>query len=57
MNKLIKIGELAKRTQISVEAIRFYQAEELLIPQQRSASGYRLYALEDEQKLQFILHA
>ena len=57
MNSLIKIGELAKRTQVSVEAIRFYQAEALLIPKQRSASGYRLYALEDEQKLQFILHA
>lgn len=57
MNKLLKIGELAKRAQISVETIRFYQAEELLIPQQRSASGYRLYSSEDEQKLQFILHA
>ena len=57
MNNLIKIGELAKRTQISVEAIRFYQTEDLLIPKQRSVSGYRLYAIEDEQKLQFILHA
>lgn len=57
MSSLIKIGELAKRTQISVETLRFYETAELLSPSQRSSSGYRLYAPEDEQKLHFILHA
>ena len=57
MSALIKIGELAKRTQISVEALRFYETAELLSPSQRSNSGYRLYSPEDEQRLHFILHA
>ncbi len=57
MSALIKIGELAKRTQISVEALRFYETAKLLSPSQRSSAGYRLYAPEDEQKLHFILHA
>ena len=57
MSSLIKIGELAKRTQVSVEALRFYETAKLLSPKRRSSSGYRLYSPQDEQKLHFILHA
>ncbi len=54
---LIKIGELAKRSNISVESLRFYESEQLLEPEGRSNAGYRLYSVSDEQKLSFILHA
>lgn len=57
MSSLIKIGELAKRAQISVEALRFYETAKLLSPKERSHSGYRLYSAQDEQRLHFILHA
>jgi MerR family Zn(II)-responsive transcriptional regulator of zntA len=57
MSQLIKIGLLAKRSKISVEALRFYESEGLLTPKQRTTTGYRLYSFEDEQKLHFILHA
>jgi len=57
MTKLIKIGLLAKRSQTSVETLRFYEAEGLLSPKQRTETGYRLYSSDDEQKLHFILHA
>jgi len=55
--KFLKIGELAKRSNVSVESLRYYEAEQLLKPKERSSSGYRLYSKEDEQKLSFILHA
>jgi len=54
---LVKIGELAKRTDISVETLRYYEKEQLIKPQLRSESGYRLYSLEDENRLHFVLHA
>lgn len=57
MASLIKIGELAKRAEISVEALRYYETAQLISPKQRSSSGYRLYSMEDEQRLHFILHA
>jgi len=57
MGQYIKIGSLAKRSQISVETLRFYESQGLLAPKQRSGSGYRLYDSNDEQKLHFILHA
>ncbi len=56
-HNLVKIGELAKRTQISVETLRYYEKESLLQPQLRTESGYRLYSLEDEHRLNFVLHA
>jgi len=55
--QLLKIGQLAKRSKVSVESLRFYESEQLLTPEGRSAGGYRLYSSTDEQKLSFILHA
>lgn len=54
---LVKIGELAKRTQISVETLRYYEKEKLLQPELRTGSGYRLYSAKDEHRLNFVLHA
>jgi len=52
-----KIGELAKKTGISVEALRFYESQGLIQAARRSESGYRLYNEQDAQRLYFVLHA
>lgn len=38
----MRIGELAARTGVSVRALRYYEEQELLVPE-RSRSGQRLY--------------
>ena len=57
MSQYLKIGQLANQSEISVETLRFYESEGLLIPYGRTEVGYRLYHPEDVKKLQFILHA
>jgi len=57
MNRSLKIGQLAKQNNISVETLRYYEFEGLLAPQQRSLNGYRLYNDDDKNRLNFILHA
>lgn len=57
MNNLLKIGQLAKNCNLSVEAIRYYESEQLLSPKQRSPGGYRLYDSSEVHRLNFILHA
>jgi DNA-binding transcriptional MerR regulator len=39
----LSIGALARRTGVSVKALRFYSDQGLLPPAERSPSGYRLY--------------
>lgn len=53
----IGIGELAKRSGIGKETIRFYEREFLLPPPQRTASNYRRYAPATVTRLQFIRRA
>jgi DNA-binding transcriptional MerR regulator len=50
-----KVGELAKRTGLSVRALHHYDEIGLLTPSHRSESGYRLYAESDVRRLQQIL--
>jgi len=56
MVMLMKIGELAKRTESTVETIRYYEKEKLLPIAIRSEGNYRLYREEHVERLQFILH-
>ena len=46
-----QIGELAKRTGVTVRALRHYDQIGLLVPSERSFSGYRLYSDLDVQRL------
>jgi DNA-binding transcriptional MerR regulator len=50
----IQIGELAKRTTLSVDAIRFYEKRQLLPKAARSTGGFRLYSTDDLERLLFI---
>ena len=49
-----KVGELAKRTGLSVRALHHYDEIGLLQPSLRTPSGHRLYATSDIQRLQQI---
>ena len=49
----MKIGELARRTGISVRMLRYYEEEGLLAPL-RTEAGYRDYGPEEEQTVRRI---
>lgn len=55
--RLLKIGEVAKRTGISVETLRFYERSGLLERPPRTEGGYRLYDSEALLTLEFIKRA
>jgi MerR family redox-sensitive transcriptional activator SoxR len=52
----ISIGQLAKRTGISVSAIRYYEEQGLVAPE-RNAGGQRRYLRSDIRRLSFVLIA
>jgi len=47
----LKIGELARRTGLTVRALRHYDDIALLVPSERSSGGYRLYGRKDVARL------
>ena len=53
----LKIGELARQANVSVDTIRFYESKGLISATMRSASGYRLFSDEDGTRLLFIQRA
>lgn len=52
----MRIGELAKATHCDIETIRYYEKSGLLEEPPRTASGYREYRPEHQERLQFIRH-
>jgi Cd(II)/Pb(II)-responsive transcriptional regulator len=50
----LKIGELAKRSGCSVQAIRYYEKEGLIPLAPRSEGNFRLYGSPALEKLSFI---
>jgi DNA-binding transcriptional MerR regulator len=51
---LLKVGELAKRTGLTIRALHYYDNIGLLKPSGRSESGYRLYNQSDVARLHGI---
>ncbi len=51
------IGQIAKQTGVTVEAIRFYEKQGLLVKPARSSSGYRVYDGDVVRRVQFIQRA
>jgi MerR family transcriptional regulator, mercuric resistance operon regulatory protein len=49
-----QIGELAKRSRLSVDAIRFYERRKLLSTPIRTTGRFRLYTENDVEQLRFI---
>jgi MerR family transcriptional regulator, copper efflux regulator len=54
MTKLMGIGEVAKRSNVGIETVRFYEREGLLAEPERRPSGYRQYDDSVVSRLQFI---
>jgi len=53
----MNIGTLSKETGLAQSRIRYYEAQGLLGPVQRSANGYRIYAAETSHLLAIITSA
>lgn len=51
----LKIGDLAKRSGVSVRTLHHYDAIGLLVPSQRTPSGHRLYGRDEIARLQQIV--
>jgi DNA-binding transcriptional MerR regulator len=56
-SRLLKIGEVAARSGLGVEALRFYESRGLLEPVTRTEAGYRLYDETVFERLDFIKKA
>ena len=54
--KGLTIGDVARRTGLSVSAIRFYEARGLVFPE-RSAGGQRVFLRSDIRRLSFVMIA
>ncbi|MCR3749997.1 MerR family transcriptional regulator [Lentzea californiensis] len=52
--RLYAIGEVARRTGLSVSAIRFYSDEGIVAPAQVTAAGHRLYDVHAIARLEFV---
>ena len=53
----LQIGQVAQRTGLSVDAIRFYEKSGLLARPARTQGGYRLYEEREVADLEFIQKA
>lgn len=53
----LTIGNLAKKADIGIETIRFYERRGLVAPPTRSGANYRLYPEEEVARLRFIKRA
>ncbi|MBR0553476.1 MerR family transcriptional regulator [Stakelama marina] len=53
----MRIGEVARKTGVKAETIRFYEREGILSPPPRTGSNYRDYGPAEATKLTFIRRA
>jgi DNA-binding transcriptional MerR regulator len=54
---MLTIGRLAKMTSVTVDALRHYEREGVLVPEGKTAGGYRLYGEDTLRRMNFIKHA
>lgn len=57
MPATLTIGEIAKRADVGVETIRFYEREGLVVRPPRTRSGYRQYPPDTIRRIRFIRRA
>ncbi len=53
----LKIGEVASRSGVSIDTVRYYERKKLLPYARRSAGGFRLFSPEIIERIYFIKHA
>ena len=54
MNQVFHIGEVADRSGVSVDTVRFYERRRLLPVAPRKASGYRVFTMAAIERVRFI---
>lgn len=52
--ELVRIGQVADRTGLSLRTIRWYEEEGLIVPTARTDGGFRLYSEHDVARLEVI---
>lgn len=53
----LRIGELAARTGVSIDTVRFYERKRLLPRAARTGGGFRLFSAETIERIRFIKQA
>src|SRR4051794_31196805 len=53
----LRIGELAARSGVSVDTVRYYERQRLLPSAARTGGGFRLFKPEAVERIRFIKHA
>ena len=53
----LRIGQVSQKTGLSVDAIRYYEKEGLLLRPVRTSGGYRMYSAPEVADLEFIQRA
>ena len=53
----LTIGQLAKKADVNIETVRYYERRGLMPEPLRKESGYRQYSGEMVKRIQFIKHA
>lgn len=54
---MLTIGQLAKRLNVNIQTIRYYERRKIMPKPKTRESGYRQYSDTDVARLQFIIHA
>ncbi|HET7845083.1 MAG TPA: MerR family transcriptional regulator [Xanthomonadales bacterium] len=54
---MLSIGQVAKRANVGIDTVRYYEREGLVAPAERLASGYRRYGETELRRLRFIRRA
>jgi MerR family transcriptional regulator, copper efflux regulator len=53
----LSIGQLAQRSQVNVETVRYYERRGLIPHPPRRKSGYRIFSPDAIERIRFIKHA
>ncbi|MBS1806621.1 MAG: heavy metal-responsive transcriptional regulator [Acidobacteria bacterium] len=56
-SETLRIGELATRSGVSIDTVRYYERRNLLPRAVRSAGGFRLFPCESVERVRFIKQA
>jgi DNA-binding transcriptional MerR regulator len=56
-SEVLRIGEVAIRSGVSIDTVRYYERRKLLPPAPRSEGGFRLFSPETVERVQFIKQA
>jgi Hg(II)-responsive transcriptional regulator len=53
----LSVGQVARQAGVNLETVRYYERRSLLAPAHRTPSGYRQYAPNTVQRIEFIKRA